>query len=497
MSGENVSRQEAEIESIAADYGALIGIEANLEVPPVFQMRRADAERRFAECQTVVVTEKGERLEQYWRISVPEPYTLPGSFDQDVWVAVQALVNRRGGMPPDGKLYFSMYELLEIMGKNHRGRHYDLLKESLQRLASTNFHSDNAFYLKDIEDYDTITFTPWAVRFRKTIQRKSGKETEKHELEFHSLVRRSFQADYLKVLDSDFFYSLRSPLAKRLYRLIDRKRQGQHSWGASLDHLKELAPLADSYRYPSKIKDVLRPAHKELMERGFLSDVVYESKSSGENVRYRVSREFDRYRGIGSSESEQLSLNERHAVQQLTGSGVWPNVAPDLVRRWGPETCARYVEALPTMKGVVDPGAWLRWAIETEYELPNHLQRQPRLVEEEDESGGEGSTEATDISKSFGSTPQMPEASAEASRCFEKALSSLGLSETPSVRVWFDSCVPVSVSDEQLTLVVPNPFAREYIEDRFKNRVCEALRDLLGSDTTLRVVDNASYYRHG
>lgn len=494
MSEGKAERTEAELERIDADYGALIGIEANLEVPPVFQMRRADMERRFAECQTVVVTENGERLEQYWRISVPEPYTLPGSFDQDVWVAVQALVNRRGGMPPDGKLYFSMYELLEIMGKNHRGRHYDLLKESLQRLASTSFHSDNAFYLKDVEDYDTITFNPWAVRFRKTIQRRTGKETEKHELEFHSLVRRSFQADYLKVLDSDFFYSLRSPLAKRLYRLIDRKRQGRHSWGASLHHLKELAPLADSYRYPSKIKDVLRPAHKELIERGFLSDVAYESKKGAENVRYHVSREFDCKRGIGSAESE-LSSDEQNAVHLLTGNGVWPNVAPDLVRRWGPETCARYVEALPTMDGVVDPGAWLRWAIETEFTLPNHLQSQPRLVEEE--GGAAAATRIGQSSTGFEFTPRMPEASDEASRCFEEALSSLGLSETPSVRVWFDSCVPVSVSGSRLTLVVPNPFAREYIEDRFKDRIEEVLGDTLGAQAELRVVDNQEYRRNG
>src|SRR3712207_9152186 len=71
----------------------------------------------------------------------------------------------------------------------------------------------------------------------------------------------------LKTLDSEFYFSLRSPLAKRLYRLIDRKRQGKPRWGTSLDKLKDMVPLAPSYKTPSKIRDVLETAHAELQRR--------------------------------------------------------------------------------------------------------------------------------------------------------------------------------------------------------------------------------------
>lgn len=496
VNGGVVTENRSRLDSLAGSFGSLIGIEANLEVPPMFQMRRTDPNRRFEECTTVVVTDDGERLEQYWRISVPEPYTLPGAFDQDVWVAVQALINRRGGMPPDGKLYFSMYELLEIMGKNHRGRHYEQLKDSLNRLAATSFHSDNAFYLKDTEDYETMTFSPWAVRLRKTVRRKSRKETERHELEFHSLVRRSFQADYLKVLDSDFYYSLRSPLAKRLYRLIDRKRQGGQRWGTSLNQLKMLAPLAESYRYPSKIKDVLRPAHKELLERGFLSEVDYRTKSSGEHVLYTVSGEFDRCRSLEPAEPD-LSAEDQRAVELLASRGVWPNVAPDLVSRWGASTCIRYAHALQHMNGIKDPGAWLRWAIEHQQELPGSLQTQPRLLEERDGGGSEtevvGEGGAPSGSFEISSGRDMPEASPEAADTLGRVLDDLQLSGTTSVRLWFDSCTPVSVHDDVLTLVVPNSFAKEYIEDRFANDLARALRHRLGPGAGLRVTDLGSY----
>jgi len=104
-----------DVELMGEDYSALILVEANLEVPPTFQLRRTDPNRRIAQFSNTLVNEEGERIQQHWRISVPEPYELPGPFDQDVWMAVQALVGMRGGMPLDGRLYFSLYELLGVM----------------------------------------------------------------------------------------------------------------------------------------------------------------------------------------------------------------------------------------------------------------------------------------------------------------------------------------------------------------------------------------------
>lgn len=384
--GEVLSEVDLETELIAEDSGALIGIEANLEIPPIFRLGTKDTDRRSAECWTVVVKPGGERLEQYWRISVPEPHSLPGTFDQDVWVAVQALVNRRGGMPQDGKVYFTLYELLGIMQKSHSGRNYDDLKKSLLRLQATNFYSDKAFYLKDVQDYETIAFNPWSVAFKKIV-RGRGEAKEKHELEFHSLVRRSFQAEHLKVLDSEFYYSLRSPLAKRLYRLIDRKRQGRNLWRANLMQIKELAPLAPSYKTPGKIREILEPAHRELVNRGFLRTVTYDKRGKTQIVRYQISPDFIAQRTLvdgGPSQSvAELGDYEKHLAELLCSRGVWANVAQDLVRRYGPEKCATYVEALKHQEGIEKPGAWLRYAIEMDHPLPNSLKDQPSLLEPE------------------------------------------------------------------------------------------------------------------
>jgi hypothetical protein len=206
-------------------------------------------------------------------------------------------------------------------------------------------------------------------------------------------VRQSFASEYLKTLDSDFYFSLRSPLAKRLYRLIDRKRQGNPRWSTSLDKLKDMAPLAPSYKTPSKIRDVLETAHGELQRRGYLAGVSYEKRNGSNWVRWRVEPEFDRRRSLNSqagglSFDSEPTEDERRAVSHLAEKGVWTNVARDLVRRHGPEACLLQAESLRFQKGVTDPPAWLRWAIETDHHIPNQLRPQPSLMDVEETEDG-------------------------------------------------------------------------------------------------------------
>ena len=475
------------------DSTSLIGVEANLEVPPTFQLRRTDPTKRMAEAWNTIVTADGERIEQYWRVSVPEPYELPGSFDQDVWVAVQVLVNLRGGMPPDGVLYFSMYELLRIMRKQDNGDNYGELRDSLLRLAATSFHSDNAFYLKDVNEFDTRTFHPWDVRLRKTVNKKSGRSMEKHSLEFHSLVRRSFQSEYVKELDPDFYFSLRSPLAKRLYRLIDRKAQGKLVWSTTLDKFKEMVPLAPSYRSPSKIEDALKPAHRELLKRGFLEGVNIERRQNHHRIRYKISPVFRRQRPVPQERSIaeiEGAEEDRRTIALLVGNGVWPNVAPDLVRRHGAEMCRQYVEALVHQRGIQDSGAWLRWAIETAFPLPNYLHAQPRLLDDLP-TADEDAPHPTDI--------PAPDPDPAAANLWRRVLddASFGDSSDETISVWFNSSVPVSFDDKTLTLVVPNLFAKEYVETRFKAALVESLRHHLSPDADLLVLDRDDHTRCG
>ena len=85
----------------------LIPVEINLEGWPLFSRQKTPDGGAF-EIRESISTDDGRRLDQLWRVTASHDFSLPGSYDEDVFVGVMALVRRRGGMPKDGKIRFSL-----------------------------------------------------------------------------------------------------------------------------------------------------------------------------------------------------------------------------------------------------------------------------------------------------------------------------------------------------------------------------------------------------
>lgn len=343
--------------------GPLIQVEVNLEEAPLFMFKRRDRSEDSTEAWNTVLTKEGNRLEQYWKITAHRDFGLPGPLDQDVFVAVMTVVSRRGGIPLDGRVSFTLYELLEILGKTHAGKNYKDLRESLDRLSETSIYAENAFYSKEDEDFRSHRFRVWSVHLSR--KERKGRASEHHTLRFDDILVRSYNSSYLKSLDSDFYYGLHRPLARSLYKLIDVKRKGALSWSVELEGLRQLLSMPESYKYPSAIKRQLDPAHRELVERGFLTRADFEERGRAPAktslVRYRVSQKFVRER---SKPTPELTDNDRYALDALVASGMWPQTAQDLVIKQGAGHCLHYVEALPYQEGVKNPAGWLKTHIE-------------------------------------------------------------------------------------------------------------------------------------
>lgn len=61
------------------------------------------------------------------------------------------------------------------------------------------------------------------------------------------------------------------------------------------------------------------------------------------------------------------------------------------------------------------------------------------------------------------------------------------LSET-SINTWFDEVTGVSLNDKSFTIICPNQFKRDMIEQMFAPQIKEALKDLFSADFTLKVI---------
>jgi hypothetical protein len=333
----------------------VINVEINLELIPLFLYKTRRRSEESLEAKNVIRTPDGRRLEQYVKVVGGREYGIPGPVDRDVHVGIMKLVHRAGGMPPDGVVSFSLYELLKILGKNRGGNNYEKVRESLDRIADCVIYAKNAFYDNESEQFRTHRFTPWSVHFASTTQGQ-GRSAERHVLKFHEILVRSYNSGFLKTLDTDFFFSLKSPMAKSLYQLVDAKRRTKLSWTVGVQQLRQLIPMPENYRYDSKIREKIDPGLKELKRRGFLERYDYEQRGEDQVICFRISRNFVESRG---RPQVALSSRERDTADALIRYGVSTPKAEKLVSDNGARHCRRYLEALPHQSAITNPAGWL------------------------------------------------------------------------------------------------------------------------------------------
>jgi len=80
-------------------------------------------------------------------------------------------------------------------------------------------------------------------------------------------IRENLAGRFTSSLSATRYLELASPVARRLYRLLEVARaEDVLTWRVSLERLKELLPLVQ--RYPSHLQRVLQPAHEMLEAAG-------------------------------------------------------------------------------------------------------------------------------------------------------------------------------------------------------------------------------------
>jgi hypothetical protein len=120
-------------------------------------------------------------------------------------------------------------------------------------------------------------------------------------------------------------------------------------WEVELFSLKDRIPLSD-YKYASKIKEKLAPAHVELIEKEFPEQVDYRKGDDGEFASYRITKSFQARRSAGALEPR--TGDEFFCVQRLKAEGMEAETAEHLVSGYGPARVMHYVEALPYQKNL-------------------------------------------------------------------------------------------------------------------------------------------------
>ena len=276
-----------------------IRLDRSLEALPLF---------RLSDSADDAVIDYGDAEGGRWRV-IPSPGDrLPGTFDQDVYVELFRRFHE-GGDPIDGVITFTLHAFLRAMGRRVDGRTYEQLRAALSRLERTTLESQGIYESVaagargDVGgvasgprgDMRFTLLTSVAVERRRTLDREqlplfdamTTAEPGVARIVLSSVVRDNLAADHVVILSASSYWALGSPVARRLYRLLEVARaDGRLTWRIALDKLAEQLPLAQ--RYPSHLQRVLQPAHDMLVEQGILRNAAIRQQNREWYVDYML-----------------------------------------------------------------------------------------------------------------------------------------------------------------------------------------------------------------
>ena len=179
---------------------------------------------------------------------------------------------------------FSRYQLVHLLGWREEGKSYARLEESLKRWLGVTLYYENAWWDRCRKRWvdahfhllDNVTLYHRSKRGERSAQNDDGKPLSS--FTWNEIMFRSFQAGHLKKIDLEYYRTLKSAVAKRIYRFLDKRFHFSHEWRCGLAQFAlEHVGLSRNYD-TAQLKRRLNPAIKELEDTGYLKPLPAEER---------------------------------------------------------------------------------------------------------------------------------------------------------------------------------------------------------------------------
>jgi hypothetical protein len=230
----------------------------------------------------------GRVLPASWMVAGHRDYGLPNATDERVYLVLLELTREAGFEQQN--VHFSRYDLLQRLGWDTGPKSYAMLERAFERLQGVTITAKNAFWNPKTGSFVNTGFNI-IDHYSIESERPGRKSIAQPELpvsfwRWSDVLFASFQSGYLRTLDLDFALALKSDIALRLYRYLDKKSyDGRSSFEIDLFNLCQSHLGMKPSAYPSKLKERLKPAHDELMAKGFLESVEYKPMKTKKGVK--------------------------------------------------------------------------------------------------------------------------------------------------------------------------------------------------------------------
>lgn len=357
--------------------------ELNLAEFPIALLtdRVPDGQKTLEFHDTIRDSRTGQDVVRKLTITAADKYGLPTAKDDEVILGLIQLTKLDGFH--DRTVQFSRHQLIHLLRWPDTGPSYRRLDEALFRWLGVTLEYEKAWW-----DNRAKTWVDEGIHVLDRVSLhdagRAGRNSLQQALPFSSftwneVIFDSFQAGYLKKLNLDFYLSLQSATAKRVYRFLDKRFYHGPRWEFDLAEFAfEHVGLSRGY-HTGKIKEKLAPAIHELVALGFLEELP-------PNERYvQVCRGQWRVVFLKKKETEEvdappgpepLGEQPQRLMAALVERGVTASTAAELVASSSAERIERCVDVFDWLTEKSDkrlsqnPAGYLVKSIRDDYAAP-------------------------------------------------------------------------------------------------------------------------------
>ena len=353
--------------------------ELNLaEFPLCALAHRLPAERKTLRFEDRIWDKgRGDYVTRQLTVTGSDAFGLPTALDDEVLLGLIQLSRQHGFA--DRKVSFTRYQLIRLLGWRDDTKTYDRLEESLNRWTGVTLYYRNAWWDKRrgcwVDEKFHVIDNVWLCH-RHDVRPDVGPGAPLSAFIWNDVLFRSFQGGNLKAIDFEFFKGLRSAIAKRLYRFLDKRFFHRRHWEFDLKELSwNHVGLSRGYDAAS-LKRKLRAGIEELERAGYLQPMPdhdrFRKLCSGTwEVRFTQAEA----RAVAAS-VDKVEPTPSPLVTALMDRGVGVKAAEETVRKYPAEEIRTQVEVLDWLVACRDsrvsrnPPGFLLSAIHGGYATP-------------------------------------------------------------------------------------------------------------------------------
>lgn len=250
-------------------------MEGNLLEYPIFSMQKRRVDKTVEE-YTWQERDGIGRLIAERKLKINCTEGVPNYFDMDVFNAIMRIyVKKRGGYKKN-EAHFTIYELVkELDLPVHDGAKIKRARESLERMAKTSLHFENAFYIEK-EKLTKIVHLIGGVEIYD--RQKGNRLINVIKVILDDELVNSIEKKYYKLIDFKVYKSLNTGIPRRLYEYLEKKKYRKSQFEIEIRKLAKWIGLKTSK--VSQLKELLGKANNELKEKGIIDKWKYNKNNA-------------------------------------------------------------------------------------------------------------------------------------------------------------------------------------------------------------------------